>query len=108
MTAAKLHPGGIDYIFLRRASLEFRVGNLVSVRHNTHGQLLATAFFTHPAATVHPMYKPWPRCPKCTSPMTLTQQRTNVQGEKKPSTAPFECRPCDLSIVAVKPRPDIA
>jgi len=54
------------------------------------------------------MYKPWPRCPKCTSPMTLTRQRSNVQGEKEPKPGPFECRSCDYSVVPAKPRPDTA
>jgi C4-type Zn-finger protein len=52
------------------------------------------------------MYKPWPKCPKCASPMTLSRQRVNLQGEKEIALAPFECRSCDFSVGAVKPRPD--
>src|SRR3954454_24539795 len=66
------------------------------------------SFSKDSAAKGHPMYKPWPRCPKCTSPMTLTRQRSNVQGEKEPAPGPFECRSCDFTVEAVKPRPDTA
>jgi hypothetical protein len=52
------------------------------------------------------MYKPWPKCPKCASPMTLTRQRANLQGEKVMAPDPFECSFCDLSVAAVKPAPD--
>jgi hypothetical protein len=38
--------------------------------------------------------------------MTLSRQRVNLQGEKEIALAPFECRSCDFSVGAVKPRPD--